>query len=436
MRRLAAGAAAGLVLAVVPAAAASAHPSETSAVLARVGDDEVALELQVPLDRYDLATDSSVEATEESVAAAAGDIEEYVEAHVALSDEDGDYAVEVTAVTLETVNDLPTLVVDVAATPAGGSVGDVVLEYDVVSERIATHDVYVSLVSDWDSGVLASEETDPQLLGVLTTDETSIDLRGADASWWSGLRATVALGMRHIADGTDHLLFLAMLLVVAPLAAVGRGARARWRERRTVGATLRRAGLVASAFTVGHSLTLAAVSLGWLHVPTKPVEVLVAVSIGVAAMHAVRPVLRRGEVWIAGVFGLVHGAAFATTILDLGLDRSSTLSAILGFNLGVELAQLVAICVVLPFLLLLSRSRAYGVVRVGLALVALVAATAWAVGVLTGTDSALQPAFDAVAVHPWAALVIFGGSAIALWALVPARPRVGAWPSTSPSPTR
>ncbi|MGY2065641.1 HupE/UreJ family protein [Blastococcus sp. SYSU DS0619] len=419
-------AAAGLVLVAAPTAA-SAHPSETSAVLLTVGADEVDLELQIPLDRYTLATGTEIAADAGSVAAAADGIEAYVSDHLALSDENGAYAVDVGSVSLGTVNDLPTLLVDVAATPAGSSVGDVVLDYDAVSERIATHDVYVSVVSDWEAGVVPEGEA--ELLGVLTSDEPTIALDRADAGWWSGMTATIALGMRHIAEGTDHLMFLAMLLLPAPLVARA----GRWRERRSLGATLRRAGLVVSAFTVGHSLSLAAVSLGWVSFPTTPVEVLVAASIAVAAVHAVRPLVPRGEVWIAGLFGLVHGTAFATTILDLQLDPGATLSAILGFNVGVELAQLAAVLVVLPLFVLMSRSRAFPVVRVGLAVAGFGAAVAWIVAVLSGSESVLQPVFDVVAANPWVSLLVLAGSAFVLWELFPLPGRADDEPSITES---
>jgi hypothetical protein len=159
-------AAAGLVLVTAPAAA-QVHPSETSAVLVTVGEDEVDLDLQIPLDRYTLATDTDVAATDPDVAAtdtdvaptdagvaaAAADIEAHVAGHLALTDGNGAYDVAVTSVELGTVDDLPTLLVDVDATPAGATVGGVVLDHDAVSERIATHDVCVSVVSDWRAAV-------------------------------------------------------------------------------------------------------------------------------------------------------------------------------------------------------------------------------------------------------------------------------------------
>jgi hypothetical protein len=148
----------------------------------------------------------------------------------------------------------------------------------------------------------------------------------------------LALGFRHITapSALDHLLFLVAL--VAPY---------RLRDwRHLLG--------VASAFTVGHSITLALVVTGVAHLPTAVIEFLIPVTIvltgienlvlreraamGRAARH--RPVF-------AGVFGLVHGAGFANYLRSLFVDRIAL--PLLGFNLGIEAAQIVVLsaCVAL-----------------------------------------------------------------------------------------
>jgi hypothetical protein len=129
---------------------------------------------------------------------------------------------------------------------------------------------------------------------------------------------------------------------------------------------------VVTAFAVGHSLTLALAATGVVEVPSRPVETLIALSIGVSAMHAIRPLVPRGEVLIAAGFGLVHGLAFASLIGDLGLDRGSLVTTLLGFNLGIELTQLLVVALVMPSLLVLARTAVYPVFRVGVALVGLV----------------------------------------------------------------
>ena len=186
-------------------------------------------------------------------------------------------------------------------------------------------------------------------------------------------------------------------------------------------------------------MTLALVSLGLISFPTKPVEILVAVSIIVAAIHAIRPLMPRGELLIAGVFGLVHGTAFATTILDLNLGFGEKILAILGFNVGVELAQLTAAVLVLPLLILLSHARAFAAFRTVVAGIAIVAAAAWIVGISTDQNSALQPVFDEIARFPIAFYLALVVIVVGLWYFTRARrtenTRPGCLPAMSTSST-
>jgi hypothetical protein len=166
------------------------------------------------------------------------------------------------------------------------------------------------------------------------------------------------LGISHIADGTDHQLFLLTLLLPAPLLAV----RRRWREVVPTGRAVRRISAITIAFTIGHSVTLALGTLG-LPVPQQPVEALIAVRILIAAAHALRPLFPGREPLIAGVFGLVHGMAFSTTLSALDLSGKQLALSLLGFNLGIEVMQLVVVLVVLPPLIVLARTRAYRPLR-------------------------------------------------------------------------
>src|SRR5580704_10928153 len=132
-----------------------------------------------------------------------------------------------------------------------------------------------------------------------------------------GFASVFRLGMRHIAEGTDHLLFLLALLLPAPLMVVG----SRWVGFAGVRRSLLRILKIVTAFTVGHSITLALAALGLVRVPSRPIEVLIAVSIFVSAAHALRPLFPGREAAIAAFFGLIHGLAFATTLAELGLGR-------------------------------------------------------------------------------------------------------------------
>ena len=152
------------------------------------------------------------------------------------------------------------------------------------------------------------------------------------------------LGVEHILLGIDHLLFVLALLIIA---------RGGWQVVKTV-----------TAFTVAHSITLAAATLGLVHVPQRPVEALIALSIAFVATEIVRDrdgragLAARAPWIVAFAFGLLHGFGFAGALSEVGLPQGHIPLALLFFNLGVEVGQLVFIAAVLAGLALLGgRSR-------------------------------------------------------------------------------
>ena len=142
-----------------------------------------------------------------------------------------------------------------------------------------------------------------------------------------------SLGVDHILKGIDHLLFVLMLLFLI-------------RDWRTL------LGAV-TAFTVAHSLSLGAASLGWIVVPAPPVEAIVALSIAFLAAELLRPPgaqkrLTERYPWaVAFAFGLLHGLGFARALLEVGLPQGDVPLALLAFNLGVEAGQILFIALVL-----------------------------------------------------------------------------------------
>lgn len=199
----------------------------------------------------------------------------------------------------------------------------------------------------------------------------------ASSTWedgtWAGFTSLVRLGMRHISEGTDHLLFLLVLLLPAPLVATG----ARWSGYGGLKRSFSQLVRITTAFTIGHSLSLAVAAAGWLRAPSAHVEVLIAVSILVSAVHAIRPIFPGREAHIAGGFGLVHGLAFATMISGIGIDPMHVALTVLGFNIGIELMQFIIILVTVPWLVLMARTRSYDLFRVTGGSLAGTAACAW-----------------------------------------------------------
>jgi hypothetical protein len=156
---------------------------------------------------------------------------------------------------------------------------------------------------------------------------------------------------------------------------------------------------IVTAFTVGHSITLALAAFDVVHVPGRPIEVLIAVSILVSAVHALRPIFPGKEAAIAAFFGLIHGLAFASTLSELGLGRWDRLAGILAFNLGIEAMQMGVVAATLPSLLLMSRTRAYPFLRIGGALFAVAASLGWIVERVAGLRSSVDFFVNGIAHH-------------------------------------
>ena len=147
------------------------------------------------------------------------------------------------------------------------------------------------------------------------------------------------LGIEHILEGWDHLAFvIALVLLVAKGWAVIKAA---------------------TAFTLAHSLTLAAVTLGYAGMPQRPVEATIALTIvflAVEVARGTRESFTRRMPWLAAFgFGLFHGFGFAGALREIGLPDGEIAAALVSFNLGVEAGQLCVIAVVLALRWLIAR---------------------------------------------------------------------------------
>lgn len=166
----------------------------------------------------------------------------------------------------------------------------------------------------------------------LTPASTSFEVPAA-TGWQQVAAAYLWLGVEHILLGVDHLIFVLALIMLV------RG----WR----------RIGLTVTAFTVAHSITLGAATLGYLNVPGPPVEAAIALSIALVAVEIVNSAGGRESLaarfpWlIAFAFGLLHGLGFAGALSEVGLPGHAIPVALLFFNVGVELGQLVFVAVVM-----------------------------------------------------------------------------------------
>jgi HupE / UreJ protein len=148
-------------------------------------------------------------------------------------------------------------------------------------------------------------------------------------SWISVAGVYLKFGVEHILFGFDHLLFVLALLIIT---------KGTWPLVKTV-----------TAFTVAHSITLALATLGFVHVPQPPVEAVIALSIAFVAAEILHGLQGREGIaarapWIVALtFGLLHGLGFAGALSEIGLPEGRIPLALLFFNLGVEVGQLLFI---------------------------------------------------------------------------------------------
>lgn len=248
--------------------------------------------------------------------------------------------------------------------PPGADPRHTQLLYDAITHEVRTHRVQVALRNDWAAGQVGQP---PQPLGELNHARNRLDLDLASPSAGASLRRLALDGALHIAGGADHLLFLLLLLLVAPLsvaragpaAAAGRtGWRLQaWQGARPARAAWRHTALLVTAFTLGHTATLVMGSTGVLRPPVQAVEVAVALTIVAAAVHAWRPLFGRADLAMALAFGLIHGLAFSAALSGAGLTWLQHGLALLAFNLGIEAMQLLLVLAVLPPLLWLAHGR-------------------------------------------------------------------------------
>jgi len=162
-------------------------------------------------------------------------------------------------------------------------------------------------------------------------------------------------GVWHIWLGYDHILFLVSLLLPAVLV---RRAGA-WQPSASFRASFVDVAKVVTAFTLAHSITLSLAALGVVALPSRWVESAIALSVVLAALNNVFPVVANGR-WLAAFgFGLLHGFGFAGALQDLGLPSGSLALSLAGFNLGVEAGQLAIVLAFLPIAYAMRATMTY-----------------------------------------------------------------------------
>jgi hypothetical protein len=240
--------------------------------------------------------------------------------------------------------------------------GDIGLQYQLFARSDATHRGLLRVVGTPGGDrthVLDPNASHARLIGngLLATLQlpTAPTTPAADPHSGDGFFSFVAEGVRHIGTGLDHVLFLVTLLLVVVLRREASTWVPRHHQREAWWEALR----VVTAFTLAHSLTLTLAVTGLLSVPSRWVESCIALSVLLAAIDNVRPFMRAPRWVLVGVFGCVHGLGFAGPLQALGLQGMALIVPLLGFNLGVEVGQMLVVLLLLPILVAVRAMTVY-----------------------------------------------------------------------------
>jgi hypothetical protein len=254
--------------------------------------------------------------------------------------------------------DLPTL---------GSPPEEIGAEYRLLFDSVEpTHRGLLVIESNSRSGI---KDNESQVSVIFGPGHERHEFSLEDVPWTQVFTNFVRHGVWHIWIGFDHILFLVALLLPSVLYR---------RERHWLPVeTFREAFIyvlkVVTIFTVAHTITLSLAAMKVIEIPAQWVEAIIAISIAIVALNNLYPFLR-GKTWlIVFVFGLFHGFGFANVLAPLGVNPQSTVSALLGFNVGVEIGQIAIVLVVFPILFFLRDWSLYRTRVLQLASLALIA---------------------------------------------------------------
>jgi hypothetical protein len=225
-------------------------------------------------------------------------------------------------------------------------------DYSVLFDEVPTHRGLLIIEHNWATGTFGNEAGMSAVFSPAARQQ-SLDIQSGNRL--RGFLSVMWLGTDHIWKGLDHLVFLFALLLPAVL----RRENGRWEPVERFRPALINVIKIVTAFTVAHTLTLSLAALGVIHLPSWFVESVIAASIAIAAADILFPILHR-RVWlVAFFFGLFHGFGFAGALEEMGLLHENVGLSLLGFNLGVEIGQVIVVAAVFPFLFLLRNVPAY-----------------------------------------------------------------------------
>lgn len=247
----------------------------------------------------------------------------------------------------------------------GSGLRDLTLRWNFLSEETDVHRAIVSFRSP--GGAISS---------IVSNHDREVRFGVISPSQWQQFQKFLSGGVWHIWEGIDHILFLVTLI----LPSVYCLRRRKWEVQHDFRDVAIEVLKTVSAFTLAHSITLCLVTFGLLSIPTRFVESVIALSVLLAGLNNIFPIVSNGRWKFAFAFGLIHGIGFAEVLVGMKLPLASLINSLVAYNLGVELGQLSIVAVTLPAVFLLRDTLLYRrVVFVGGSAIVSVISVLWMV---------------------------------------------------------
>ena len=345
---------------------AQAHELEQSFVFLTISDDSIEGRLEINLIdlnkmiQTDLPEDKT--ANLEMIEPYFDTIREYINNNVAIDLGEGFKATEFDLITYP---HLQYLLVPFSFDNLPAIPDYIDLEYSVLMDINPQHKGIVVIENDWRSGTFHAETN---IVLAFSEGDGSKRLTLSGPTIMQGYIEMMKLGVHHIWEGIDHILFLIALLLPCVLRRVD----GKWQSVDKFYPAFIYVVKVVTVFTVAHTITLSAATLGWLSMPSRLVESIIAISIAIAALDILVPIFR-GRIWIIiFIFGLFHGFGFASVLAEYRIPDDYLTWSLLAFNIGVELGQIAIVVAVVPVLYLLRNLVFYIPVIVRFGAIALI----------------------------------------------------------------
>lgn len=226
------------------------------------------------------------------------------------------------------------------------------IDYSVMFDADPDHQALLVIEQFWKAGIFSNES---HVSLAFSSENRRQQLTFSGYSTFKGFLAVIQLGIKHIWKGIDHILFLIALILPSAM----RRNEKRWEPVADFRSAIMYVVKIVTLFTIAHSVTLSIAALGIFNLPARWVEPIIAASIAVAALDIIFPIFKGKIGWVVFIFGLFHGFGFASVLVKLGVLGEHMALSLFGFNLGVEIGQVVVIGIIFPAIYFFRRYAFY-----------------------------------------------------------------------------